>query len=56
MNCPYCVWVFDASENRYIAPIDADDIWYPENLEKQVQCMLSSEQSVGLTYALVSTH
>ena len=39
------------SKGEYIAPIDADDIWYPENLEKQVQCMLSSEQSVGLTYA-----
>ncbi|MCV3212590.1 glycosyltransferase family 2 protein [Plectonema radiosum NIES-515] len=39
------------SKGEYIAPIDADDIWYPENLEKQVQCMLSSEQCVGLTYA-----
>ena len=39
------------SKGKYIAPIDADDIWYSENLEKQVQCMLSSEQSVGLTYA-----
>nr|WP_235018703.1 hypothetical protein [Tolypothrix sp. NIES-4075] len=27
--------------------MDADDIWYPQNLEKQVQCMLSSEQFVG---------
>jgi len=35
----------------YIAPIDADDIWYPQKLEKQMQCMLQAEPSVGLVYA-----
>ena len=39
------------SKGEYIAPIDADDIWYPEKLEKQVQCMLEAEPSVGLVYA-----
>ncbi|NMG18857.1 glycosyltransferase family 2 protein [Brasilonema bromeliae] len=39
------------SKGEYIAPIDADDIWYPEKLEKQVQCMLMADQSVGLIYA-----
>jgi len=39
------------SMGEYIAPIDADDIWYPQNLEKQVQCMLQAEPSVGLVYA-----
>ena len=24
------------SSGKYIAPIDADDIWFPQNLEKQV--------------------
>jgi glycosyltransferase involved in cell wall biosynthesis len=36
---------------EYIAPIDADDIWYPQNLEKQVQCLMKSPPSVGLCYA-----
>lgn len=38
------------SKGEYIAPVDADDIWYPEKLEKQVQCMLQSNSSVGLVY------
>lgn len=39
------------SKGEYIAPIDADDIWFPQNLEKQVQCMLEAQQSVGLVYS-----
>ncbi|MBW4636270.1 MAG: glycosyltransferase family 2 protein [Iphinoe sp. HA4291-MV1] len=39
------------SRGEYIAPIDADDIWYPQKLEKQVQCMLEAGQSIGLVYA-----
>ena len=39
------------SRGEYIAPIDADDIWYPQKLEKQVQLMLQAEPSVGLVYA-----
>lgn len=39
------------SSGQYIAPIDADDIWYPQKLEKQVQCLLEADQSVGLVYA-----
>ena len=39
------------SKGEYIAPIDADDIWYPQNLEKQVQCILQAEPSVGVVYA-----
>ena len=38
------------SKGEYIAPIDADDIWYPQNLEKQVQGILQGGSSVGLTY------
>ncbi|MBW4421858.1 MAG: glycosyltransferase family 2 protein [Myxacorys californica WJT36-NPBG1] len=39
------------SHGKYIAPIDADDIWYPRKLEKQVQCLESADASVGLSYA-----
>ncbi len=35
----------------FIAPIDADDIWYPENLERQVQCFLAAGERVGLVYS-----
>lgn len=41
----------DKSKGEFIAPIDADDIWYPQNLEKQVQCILQAEPSVGLVYS-----
>ncbi|MDY6897433.1 MAG: glycosyltransferase family 2 protein [Cyanobacteriota bacterium] len=39
------------SIGEFIAPIDADDIWYPQNLEKQVQCLLQAESFVGLVYS-----
>ena len=39
------------SKGEFIAPIDADDIWYPQNLEKQVQCMQQADSSVGLVYS-----
>jgi glycosyltransferase involved in cell wall biosynthesis len=38
------------SKGEFIAPIDADDIWYPEKIEKQVQCLLTSNANVGLVY------
>jgi len=39
------------SSGEYIAPIDADDIWYPKRLEKHVYCLEASEPSVGLVYS-----
>ena len=39
------------AQGEFIAPIDADDIWYSENLEKQVECLLQAEPSVGLAYS-----
>ncbi|MCC3526853.1 MAG: glycosyltransferase family 2 protein [Microcoleus sp. PH2017_22_RUC_O_B] len=39
------------SKGEYIAPIDADDIWYPQNLEKQVECLTNSEPFVGIAYS-----
>ncbi|OUL28418.1 glycosyl transferase family 2 [Nostoc sp. T09] len=39
------------SQGEFIAPIDADDIWYPQNLERQVQCILEGGRDIGLVYA-----
>ncbi len=39
------------SKGAFIAPIDADDIWYPHNIEKQVQCMQQGGPRVGLVYS-----
>jgi glycosyltransferase involved in cell wall biosynthesis len=39
------------SSGEFIAPIDADDIWYPQKIEKQVECFLGSEEKVGLVYS-----
>ena len=41
----------EKSKGEYIAPIDADDIWYPQNLEKQLNCLTSSAPSVGVVYS-----
>jgi glycosyltransferase involved in cell wall biosynthesis len=38
------------SRGAYIAPIDADDIWYPQKLEKQVECLNQADAKVGLVY------
>lgn len=40
-----------ASKGVYVSPIDADDIWYPQKLEKQVRCIEDADQTVGLVYA-----
>jgi glycosyltransferase involved in cell wall biosynthesis len=39
------------AKGELIAPLDADDVWMPENLEKQVLCMIRSEPSVGVVYS-----
>jgi glycosyltransferase involved in cell wall biosynthesis len=39
------------SSGKYIAPIDADDIWYPERLSKHVYCLETSDEIVGLVYS-----
>lgn len=41
----------EKSQGEYIAPIDADDIWYPQNLEKQIECLTKSEPTVGVVYS-----
>lgn len=40
-----------AARGEFIAPVDADDIWYPQKLERQMQVMLQSDENVGLVYA-----
>lgn len=39
------------SHGCLIAPIDADDIWMPENIDKQVKSILCSPPTVGMVYA-----
>ncbi|MDS3859213.1 glycosyltransferase family A protein [Thermosynechococcaceae cyanobacterium BACA0444] len=38
------------AKGEFIAPVDADDIWYPEKLAKQVVKMLASPAAVGVVY------
>lgn len=39
------------SNGAFIAPLDADDIWFPTKIERHVQCMLRGGSSVGLVYS-----
>jgi glycosyltransferase involved in cell wall biosynthesis len=39
------------AQGEFIAPIDADDIWYPDNIAKQVECFERSPVKVGLVYS-----
>jgi len=41
----------DKSTGEYVAPLDADDIWYPDKLHKQVDCMLRHGPRTGIVYA-----
>lgn len=38
------------AHGEYIAPLDADDLWFPEKLEKQVACIEQSGNETGLVY------
>lgn len=39
------------SNGEFVAPIDADDIWHPQNIEKQVKCIMQADSSVGVVYS-----
>jgi glycosyltransferase involved in cell wall biosynthesis len=38
------------SHGELIAPLDSDDVWYPEKLAEQVKLMQQCDESVGLVY------
>jgi glycosyltransferase involved in cell wall biosynthesis len=38
------------SQGEFVAPIDADDIWYPHKIEKQVERIFSASADIGLVY------
>jgi glycosyltransferase involved in cell wall biosynthesis len=38
------------ARGKYIAPLDADDFWFPEKLEKQVTCVEQCSNEIGLVY------
>ncbi|RPH35239.1 glycosyltransferase family 2 protein [bacterium] len=42
------------ARGEFIAPIDADDIWFPRKIEKQLERMMASDNSVGLVYTWVA--
>ncbi|ESA32849.1 glycosyl transferase family 2 [Leptolyngbya sp. Heron Island J] len=39
------------AQGTFIAPLDADDIWYPENIAQQLDCLQQGNSSLGLCYA-----
>jgi glycosyltransferase involved in cell wall biosynthesis len=39
------------ASGEFIAPIDADDLWHPEKIRKQVELILRRGDHVGLVYA-----
>ena len=41
-----------ASRGAYIAPIDADDLWHPTKLAKQMQVFAANDEEMGLVYTL----
>src|SRR4028119_2409178 len=43
-----------SSQGEYLAFLDADDIWEPTKLEKQVQC-LEEDNNIGLVSSWVSS-
>ncbi|QKT04319.1 glycosyltransferase [Ectothiorhodospiraceae bacterium 2226] len=39
------------ARGEYIAPLDADDLWYPNKLALQVACLEQAPDEVGVVYA-----
>lgn len=39
------------AKGEFIAPIDADDLWYPDNIAAQVQCAIAGGEPVGVVYS-----
>src|SRR5215471_17058932 len=43
------------ARGKYIATLDADDLWFPEKLEKQVACMEQRGSEAGFVYCWART-
>lgn len=41
----------EQAKGEFIAPLDADDLWYPTQLQRQIDCFLSNPASVGVVYS-----
>jgi len=39
------------AKGEFIAPIDADDLWYPDNIAAQVKCAIAGGDAVGVVYS-----
>ncbi|MDX8502968.1 glycosyltransferase family 2 protein [Mesorhizobium sp. VK4C] len=44
-----------ASKGVFIAPVDADDLWHPTKLEKQLRVFAAAGNDLGLVYTLYRT-
>jgi glycosyltransferase involved in cell wall biosynthesis len=43
-----------ATTGRYVAPVDADDLWAPDKIERQLQTVTKCGDKVGLVYTWFS--
>ncbi len=41
----------ERSSGAFIAPLDADDLWFPQKIEKQMHAMTEGGPSVGMVYS-----
>lgn len=41
-----------AGSGAFIAPLDADDVWHPEKLQKQLEVFAAGGEKVGMVYTL----
>jgi glycosyltransferase involved in cell wall biosynthesis len=45
----------EASSGAFIAPLDADDLWLPNKIERQMECMLADGDRCGFVYSWWAT-
>ena len=44
-----------ASRGIFVAPVDADDLWHPSKVEKQLRVFAAADNDLGLVYTLYRT-